>query len=48
MIEKCGTIGFMADEVEKLYPQHVNEYWGLMVIDYPALLDELDGKKWSH
>jgi len=48
MIEKCGTIGFMADEVKEKYPQHVNEYCGLMIIDYPALLDEMDGKICQH
>ena len=41
IIEKCGTIGFMADEVKEKYPQHVSEYGGFMVIDYPALLDQL-------
>jgi len=42
MIEKCGTIGFMADQVKKLYPQYVAEFCGFMCIDYPALLDELE------
>lgn len=42
MIEGCGTIGFMADEVKDKYPHHVYEYGGFMVIDYPSLLDELD------
>jgi hypothetical protein len=42
MIEKCGTTGFMADEVQEKYPQHVGEFCGLMVIDYPALLSELE------
>lgn len=41
IVAKCGTIGFMADEVQEKYPQHVAEYGGFMVIDYPALLDEL-------
>jgi hypothetical protein len=42
MIEGCGTIGFMADEVKEVYPQHVYEFGGFMMIDYPALLDELE------
>tara|TARA_R110000796_G_scaffold163505_2_gene280432 strand:- start:3452 stop:4258 length:807 start_codon:yes stop_codon:yes gene_type:complete len=44
MIEQCGTIGFMADEVEELYPHHVAEFGGFMVVDYPALLDEMETK----
>lgn len=42
MIEKCGTMGFMADEVKEKYPHHVDDFCGFMVIDYPALLDELE------
>lgn len=42
MIEGCGTIGFMADEVKEKYPQHVYDFSGFMVIDYPALFDELE------
>lgn len=42
IIEKCGTIGFMADEVKEKYPEFVGEYGGFMVIDYPALLDKLE------
>lgn len=42
MIEKCGTIGFMADEVKEKYPQHVGECGGFMTIDYLALLNELE------
>lgn len=42
MIEKCGTIGFMADEVREKYPHHVKNYCGLMTIDYPSLLSELE------
>lgn len=41
MIEHCGTMGFMADEVQEKYPQHVAEVCGFLCIDYPALLDEL-------
>lgn len=42
MIAGCQTIGFMADEVEALYPHHVSEFAGFKVIDYEALLDELE------
>ena len=48
MIEKCGTIGFMADEVKYKYPHHVSEFGGFMVIDYPALLDELEAVPCQH
>lgn len=44
MIEGCGEIGFMADEVREKYPQHVYDYAGFMLIDYPSLLNELDEK----
>lgn len=42
LIEKCPDIGFMADEVEKMFPKLVSEFCGFLVIDYPALLDELE------
>jgi len=42
MIEKCGTTGFMADEVAAKYPQHVKDFCGFMVIDFPSLLAELE------
>jgi hypothetical protein len=42
IVEKCGTIGFMADEVELVFPEYVHSYGGFKVIDYPALLDTLD------
>lgn len=42
LIEKCPDIGFMADEVKKQFPQYVSEFCGFLVIDYPALLDELE------
>lgn len=42
IIEKCMTIGFMADEVEETHPDHVGDFHGLKFIDYPALLDELE------
>lgn len=41
MIADCGTIGFMADEVKEKYPQHIYEFGGFMMIDYPELLNEL-------
>jgi len=42
LIEKCMTVGFMADEVKEKYPDYVEEFCGLQVIDYPGLLDELE------
>jgi hypothetical protein len=42
MIADCGTIGFMATEVQEKYPQHVYEFSGFLVIDYPELLKELE------
>lgn len=48
IVEKYGTIGFMADEVEEKYPQYVGEYGGFMTIDYSALLNELDEKRCLH
>lgn len=42
LVEGCATIGFMADEVQEKYPQHIYEFGGFMVVDYPALLDELE------
>ena len=48
MIEKYGTMGFMADEVKEKYPQHVSDFCGFMVIDYPSILDELKAGPWQH
>jgi len=48
IIGKCGTIGFMADEVKEKYPHHVSDYCGFMTIDYPALLDEMESEEWRH
>ena len=48
LIEGCGTLGFMADEVEKHYPHRVSEFCGLMVIDYPGLLDDLEADLCPH
>lgn len=42
IIEKCGTLGFMADQVKDKFPQFVSDFCGFMVIDYPALLDHLE------
>jgi len=44
LIDGCSNIGFMADEVQEKYPHHVGEFGGFMVIDYPALLNELEAK----
>lgn len=40
----CGTVGFLADEVAEKYPQHVAEFGGFQIIDYPSLLDALEAK----
>lgn len=48
MIAECTNMGFMANEVKDKYPQHVSEFCGFMVIDYPALLDELEAAPWLH
>ena len=48
MIDKCATVGFMADEVLEKYPEFVAEYGGFLVINYPALLDELEGYPCRH
>ena len=42
MIDGCWNAGFMADEVKVLYPQHIGEFGGFMVINYPSLLKELE------
>ena len=42
MIEKCSTIGFMADEVKSKFPQYVHDFAGFMMIDYPELITELE------
>lgn len=42
IIEKAPDIGFIADEVESLYPHHVAKLAGFKVIDYFSLLDELE------
>lgn len=42
LIDGCQTIGFMADEVKEKHPEYVYEFGGVMVIDYPKLLDKLE------
>jgi hypothetical protein len=42
LVEGCSNMGFMADEVKEKYPHHIYEFGGFMVVDYPALLDELE------
>lgn len=42
IIEFSPDMGFMADEVEVLYPQYVEVFAGFKVIDYFSLLDELE------
>ncbi|MEH6525913.1 MAG: tail fiber domain-containing protein [Sneathiella sp.] len=42
LVELCGNIGFMAHEVQDVYPEFVHEFSGIKVINYPALLKELE------
>jgi hypothetical protein len=42
LVDGCSTIGFMADEVKEKYPHHVGNFGSYDVINYPALLDELE------
>lgn len=44
IVDKCGNLGFMADEVEAKYPHHVGEFGGFKVINYTGLLNELEMK----
>lgn len=48
LVKKCVPYGFMADEVELKYPQHVFEFAGLKVIDYEYLMLELEEKTVSN
>jgi hypothetical protein len=43
IVGACMNIGFMADEVQEKYPHHVGEFGGFKTINYPALLEELEG-----
>lgn len=38
------NVGFMADEVEGKYPEHVGEFSGWKAINYPALCNDLRDK----
>jgi hypothetical protein len=42
MIEGCGNIGFMADEVKEHYPEFVFNFAGFDCILYPQLLEKLE------
>lgn len=42
-LDEYPTVGFMADEVEEKYPQHVHEYGGYKTIDYENLIGEING-----
>ena len=44
IVDRCGNLGFMADEVEAKYPHHVGEFGDFKVINYGALLSELETK----
>ena len=42
IVSAFPTVGFMADEVEDKYPQHISSYGGFKTINYLDLLDELE------
>lgn len=42
LIEACENYGFMADEVRERFPKYVFEFCGWELINYPALLNELE------
>lgn len=44
IVDACANMGFMADEVQDKYPEHVYDFGGFMMIDYAALLDTLEAK----
>lgn len=42
MIGKCGTIGFMADQVREKFPEFVHKFAGYDIVDYDGLLNKLE------
>jgi len=42
VVSTFPTIGFMADEVEEVYPEYIKEYGGYKVVDYVSLLNRLE------
>ena len=42
IITLCNPVGFMADEVKELYPQHVYKFGSFDVLDYESILAELE------
>jgi len=44
IIELSGKMGFMADQVKRLFPHHVHEFGGYDLIDYGRVLTELEAK----
>lgn len=42
---KLLNVGFIAQDVEELYPEFSGEFYGFKTIDYPGLIEAL---KWSH
>lgn len=48
MIDGCGTIGFMADEVKEHYPEYVFTFAGFDCILYPKLLEKLEAEYGSN
>lgn len=43
IVSSFPTVGFMSDEVREKYPQYVSEFGGFDVIDYPKLINKLEG-----
>lgn len=41
-IKLAMNAGFMADEVEQLFPEHVHQFGRFQVVDYPRVLDRLE------
>lgn len=39
---KYPNVGFMADEVEAVYPQHVHKFGGFKAVDYSGVIGEID------
>lgn len=43
LISKFPTMGFVADEVKKHFPEFVKDFYGFDSVNYSGLLDELQG-----
>jgi len=42
IIAKCPTIGFMTDEVSKIYPDRVKEFGGWFYLDYDGVFSDIE------